>query len=173
MSRETLAILANPNFKGITTDSLIYILQDCQEKVGMADEDHEFFLKTYADNIIREIERRQNIDYRGILNTNKEMIAAIKTAVKIEDVLEWYTEVIYHQKKWSYRCTLHGEDNHPSGTIYPDQGECWCFACNKGGDVFDVLQLFGRMDFIQALNKLASHIGIEPRPHREPKYLNE
>lgn len=183
--QQTLAILAHHNWRGVPTERLVYTLQDAKDGlVSLTDdfvkiysvrlppecseqewlEGQRYYIEQSIQGIEQEFERRGRLTYAGVLHTNKEIIQAIKNALKIEDVLEWYTEVFLHKKVWTYRCTLHGKDEHPSGVIYPEEKRCHCFACQKGGDVFDVVQLFERIDLPQAIAKLARHLGLDTKP---------
>ena len=185
--RETLALLARPNYRGRTTDELVYMIQDVRTKIAELDpakiqfqkpsthtveswvDDHLFFLEETVKGLEEEIQRRRDLKYSGTLNTPSEIIQTLKNTIKIEDVLEWYTEVFLYKSKWSYRCTLHGEDLHPSGVIYPDEYRCYCFVCNRGGDIFDVVQLFEHLELPAAIAKLARHIGLDTKPLIKPK----
>ena len=182
--RETLTILAKQNWRGIPTERLVYFIQDAKEqfdnlqgdfKIGFARiplgctkeewlDNQRYYFEQSIQSIEQEFERRGRLTYVGVLHTNKEIIQTIKTTLKIEDVLEWYTEVFLHKKVWTYRCTLHGKDEHPSGVIYPKEGRCHCFTCLKGGDVFDVMQHWERIDLPQAIAKLARHLGLDTKP---------
>ena len=183
MPDNTLALLARPNYRGVTTDRLVYMIQDYLDKLENFNpdkdidvdrpsthtqeswvEDHKYFLQETITGLEEEIQRRRNLKYSGVKSTNSEIIQTIKNAINIEDVLAWYTDVFLHKRVWRYRCTLHGKDNHPSGVIYPDEQRCWCFACNHGGDIFDVVQLFERLELPQAIAKLARYIGIDTKP---------
>jgi len=116
-----------------------------------------------------EIQRRRDLKYSGVQSTNSEIIQTIKNAINIEDVLAWYTDVFLNKKVWKYRCTLHGQDNHPSGVIYPNEGRFHCFVCQKHGDVFDAVQFFERVDLPRAIAKLAQHLGLDTKPIIKPK----
>ena len=171
MTIAAYAKLDRSNFRGLTTDALVYDLQDIRDWLEFEapheedwDSDDEQHAQRYTKDIVAEIERRGKIQYDGMANTNKEIIQTIKNSVKIEAVLEWYTEVFLHKRTWTYRCRLHGEDKNPSGVIYPEEQKFHCFGCSKGGDIFDAVQMFERLTLPQAINKLARHIGIDTKP---------
>lgn len=181
--KQTLDLLARPNWRGVGTEYLVYDIQDVRAALEYAienpredfkgtkecpgTEDREGYLY-YCEQSLQgledEIERRRKLQYEGVLHTNKEIIEAIKAATRIEDVLSWYTDVFLHKKTWTYRCTLHGDDKHPSGVIYPEEKRCHCYACQKGGDVFDVVQAFERATLPQAIAKLARNLGLDIKP---------
>ena len=178
IDRQIIQLQGESNMRGITTSQLIYDFQHATDMakdpgyhVPLDFEDNEWWTEwavftgnATRNGILKEIDRRRRLTYDLKINPNVEVIQAIKDAVRIEDVLEWYTEVFLDKHKWSYRCTLHGADEHPSGVIYPEEKRCWCFACNTGGDVFDVVQSFERVDLKQAISKLARHVGLDTKP---------
>ena len=179
-----ITFLMPKSFRGTTTSRLVYEIQDAQatiERLGYdttpswtstkgmyRDEEctDPFFWQEYIKCLQAEIERRRKKQYdlKSIIHTNNEIIQAIKEAVPIQDVLEWYTQVFLHQRKWTFRCTLHGQDRTPSGVIYPDEKRWHCFGCNRGGDVFDVVQAFERVELGKAIAKLARHAGLNTKP---------
>jgi len=178
---KTIALLARPNCRGITTDRLVYRIQDLRDKLDLLHpddllpcpqgctqeewiDDHKYFLEESIKGIEAEIERRRNLTYAGVQHTNSEIIQTIKNAIDITDVLSWYTEVFINKKQWTYRCILHGEDKHPSGVIYKDENRFHCFTCGKHGDIFDAVQYFERVDLPEAIKKLARHIGLDTKP---------
>ena len=185
-AKAILSILARPNYRGYGTTQIVLDLQEARDSLKRAEggalrillgideaveKEHIFFWEQKVLSFEEEIERRRKLQYEGVAHTNKEIIQAIKERIPIEDVLERYTDVFYNSgKKWSYRCTLHGPDRHPSGVIYPDEKRCWCFVCEKGGDVFDVVQLFERVTLPQAIVELARSIGLALKP-LSPKRL--
>lgn len=57
-------------------------------------------------------------------------------------------------------CPFH-DDHRPSMYVVPAKGIFHCFVCGAGGDVFDFVQRFHRMDFRDALELLAAKSGIE------------
>ena len=124
--------------RGLPMLDVVTEIQKCQDFVTI-DEGTEaewFWWGEYLKHVESEIKRRRLIPQLAQTHDN-EILLAIKQATPIEDVLEWYTEVFYHRQTWTYRCTLHGPDNHPSGHIYRDEKRAWCFTCNQGGDLFD------------------------------------
>ena len=51
------------------------------------------------------------------------------------------------------RCLWHSDKN-PSMKFYKKENRCWCFSCNQGGDVIDVIKQIREVDFIQAVKHL-------------------
>ena len=155
--------LIKSNYKGVPTDQLVYSIKDTQEELThRLDEVHKFMLEELLKAMVDEIERRRKLPYTQ--SPDNEIIQAIKNAVDITDVLAWYTEVFTHKKQWTYRCTLHGADKHPSGVIYKDTQKFHCFVCGRHGDVFDAVMEFEKVDLPTAIRKLARHVGIDFKP---------
>ena len=176
------------NWRGWQTPDMVYRLQQVQDQLeqllnpevavteqprSCTPEEWKAIMRREWEaeerSLLAEVDRRGRMKYEGVINTNANVIAAIKAAVKIEDVLERYTKVFVkpgqsHRKQLRYQCTLHGPDKDPSGTIYVDEGRAWCHACNQGGDCFDIVQLFERCTLPEAISKLAHWVGLEVRP---------
>jgi len=184
--QETLKLLAHPNWRGTSSSQLVYFLPNAADiiedyfgypdylrdaiwppKQPPQDEEHIFYMLELGKGIEEESNRRRALKCEGAAHTNQDIIAAIKDSIAIEDVLAWYTDVFLHRKNWTYRCTLHGQDQHPSGAIYPKERRAWCFTCNRGGDVFDIVQLFERVELPAAIKKLAQHVGLDVKSHRK------
>ena len=159
--REILERLAKTNYRGWTTGDLVCEVQALSEaKATEEDPKHKFFLTCCLNHTVKEFDRREKVQYNGINATNKNIITTIKEKIKLEDVIEWYAEVTVHQSRWRFKCPVHGDTN-PSGVIYIDQQAWWCFGCNVGGDVFDAVSHFERVDMPTALRKLAKHLGLD------------
>lgn len=160
-----LKSLAQSNVRGVTSSDIVCEIQDLRDKLeSELDREHRFYLLCRFNWLLNELERRTRLNNTGVRTTNKEIIQTIKERIEIDTVLSWYTDVFYHQGKWTFRCTLHGDDKHPSGVIYKPDGKFHCFVCNAHGDIFDAVQLFERLELIEAIKKLANFIGLEIKP---------
>jgi len=187
--REELRCLAGINWRGASIHSLVCFILDIYHKLDLLDtcpeevigfkcpsgcpeqewlDSHRYFWNCQLDSATKEIERRCHINQTTIKNPDREIIQVIKEAIPVADVIEQYCEVIVlkggYRGNWKFRCTLHGQDRNPSGIIYRDEGRWWCFGCNKGGDIFDAVQMFEWVDLPTAIRKLATQLGIELRP---------
>lgn len=98
----------------------------------------------------------------------------VKAAVSILDVVRGYGVKLHRiGAKWQGLCPLHREDS-PSFTVYPDTGSFFCFGCDEGGDVFDLVMLKENVSFPEAVEKLGRGAvvsvgqGKPPEPH-QPK----
>ena len=50
-------------------------------------------------------------------------------------------------------CPLHNE-RHPSFYVYPETNSCWCYGCNQGGDVINLIKLLHGYSFKEAVQYL-------------------
>jgi len=161
---ELIKLMAQSNLRGIPSSDIVCEIQNVREQLEEAKGDERLFLLCRFDHFVNELERRSRLNDNGVKTTNIEIIQAIKDKVQIDTVLSWYTQVFTYQGKWTYRCTLHGDDKHPSGVMYPDENRFHCFACGAHGDIFDAVQLWEHMELIEAIKKLANFIGLEIKP---------
>lgn len=60
------------------------------------------------------------------------------------------------------RCPIH-DDSTPSFVVYPEQGRGWfCYGCNRGGDVVDLVQELESCDFQTAVDFLSRIVTVHP-----------
>ncbi|MGI9309801.1 MAG: CHC2 zinc finger domain-containing protein, partial [Gammaproteobacteria bacterium] len=57
-------------------------------------------------------------------------------------------------------CPFHNEKT-PSFTVSPDKGFYHCFGCGAHGTALGFLMEYDRLDFVDAVEELASIIGVE------------
>lgn len=62
-------------------------------------------------------------------------------------------------------CPFH-DDHKPSMNVVPSKQIFHCFVCQAGGDVFDFVMRFYKMDFREALEFLAEKFSIDLAPRR-------
>lgn len=60
-------------------------------------------------------------------------------------------------------CFMH-EDHHPSLTIYQDTNSWFCYTCNKGGGVIDLVKDYFNCDTDEACRWLEVEFSIMPKP---------
>ena len=67
------------------------------------------------------------------------------------------------------RCPFH-EEQHPSLVVYPDTRSFYCFGCRASGDVIDFVRRVDKVDFKEAIRRLAGNDGPNharlPQPSR-------
>ncbi len=88
-----------------------------------------------------------------------DAVADIKARLPIEELVRSYTQLQKKGRNYVGLCPFHN-DTHPSFLVSPDKGICYCFPCQKGGDIFTFYQQIEHVDFPQALRDLAERTGI-------------
>jgi len=90
----------------------------------------------------------------------------IKWRADILEVAGRYTELRRLGGRWRGKCPLH-DDVRPSFVVWPDQGRWWCFACNTGGSVIDLVAATEGVSVREAAARLAAELGLSwGRPTR-------
>lgn len=173
-TKYVIKTLAQPSWRGFPLSNIVCRFQDAVDEIKSTfnrpslyhDADAtRYYLACLAGGLLKEIKRRSNIPMSVKFNTDPMLLQSIKECLPIEDVIEWYTEVFYTSKdRLKYKCNIHGEDKHPSGVIYVSERRYHCFVCNKGGDVFDAVMLWERVELPTAIAKLARYVGIDIKP---------
>jgi len=86
--------------------------------------------------------------------------ARIKRAIDIVTLIQEYIPSLKRAgSKWKGLCPFH-EDHTPSLTVDPNYQSFKCWACGAGGDVFNFVQRYERVDFIEAKRRLAERAGV-------------
>lgn len=86
-------------------------------------------------------------------------LAAIKQAVDIVSLVADYLPLIRSGSKFKALCPFH-DDHNPSLELNPERQSFKCWSCGAGGDVFDFVKDFERVDFPEALRMLAERAGV-------------
>jgi DNA primase len=89
----------------------------------------------------------------------KETVEAIRDACDIVDVIGSYLSVRRAGSAFKALCPFHN-DTHPSLHINPSKQIYRCFVCEAGGDVFQFLMDYDKVDFATAVRLLADRCGI-------------
>lgn len=95
----------------------------------------------------------------------REEIEEIRARVNLLDVVSRYVTVRPSGKNFVAVCPFH-PDKSPSLTISPEKGLFHCFGCGEGGDVFRFLMKAERLEFPEAVRRLAAEAGIPLRSER-------
>lgn len=61
------------------------------------------------------------------------------------------------------KCFMH-DDHHPSLTVYPNTNSWFCYTCNKGGGVIDLVKEYFKYDTDKACRWLEIEYDICPKP---------
>lgn len=84
----------------------------------------------------------------------------IKSRVDLVDLVREHVRLRQVGPQFTGLCPFHNEKT-PSFRVTP-QSQTWhCFGCDRGGDVFDFVELIEKTDFRGALQLLADRTGIE------------
>ncbi|HUP45886.1 MAG TPA: DNA primase [Thermoanaerobaculia bacterium] len=93
-------------------------------------------------------------------------MAQVRSAADIVDFIGQVTPLKLAGKNYKGLCPFHREKT-PSFSVDRDKGLFYCFGCGKGGDVFKFLIETERFTFPEAVEHVASRVGIElPRRRR-------
>lgn len=86
-------------------------------------------------------------------------LAAIKHAVDIVALVGEYLTLHRSGSKFKALCPFH-DDHNPSLELNPDRQSFKCWVCGAGGDVFDFVKDYERVEFPEALRMLAERAGV-------------
>jgi DNA primase len=102
----------------------------------------------------------------SFVDLNDSVIAQVRSAADIVDFVMQVTPLKLAGKSYKGLCPFHREKT-PSFHVDRDKGLFYCFGCGTGGDVFKFLTLTERFTFPEAVEHVASRVGIElPRRKR-------
>jgi len=100
---------------------------------------------------------------------NDSVISQVRQAADIVDFISQVTPLKQAGKSHKGLCPFHREKS-PSFTVDRGKGLFYCFGCGTGGDVFKFLTLTERFNFPEAVEYVASRVGIElPKKKRTAK----
>ena len=94
------------------------------------------------------------------VDLNDSVIAQVRSAADIVDFVQQVTPLKLAGKSYKGLCPFHREKT-PSFHVDRDKGLFYCFGCGTGGDVFKFLALTERFTFPEAVEHVASRVGIE------------
>lgn len=87
-------------------------------------------------------------------------IEKVKQAANIQEVIGETVKLTKKGSSWTGCCPFHGEKT-PSFTVNEAQGFYKCFGCGAAGDVVTFVQENERLNFYEAIEKLAERYNIE------------
>ncbi len=107
----------------------------------------------------------------------RDEIELIRERADMLEIVSRYVNLKRAGKNYIGLCPFHQEKT-PSFTVNPDKKLFHCFGCNEGGDIFQFLMKIERIDFGEALARLAAQTGVPMRrerasPLQKLKELNE
>ncbi|MCY3849406.1 MAG: DNA primase [Acidimicrobiaceae bacterium] len=89
-------------------------------------------------------------------------IAKVRASADIVALIGEHTDIKRSGRNWMARCPLHGERT-PSLSVNAERGVYYCFGCQRSGDAITFVQEIEKLDFIGAVESLASRYGVQLR----------
>jgi len=102
----------------------------------------------------------------------QNFIDDLLTRIDIIDVIDGYVSLRKAGKNHQARCPFH-EEKTPSFTVSQEKQFYHCFGCGANGTAISFLMEYAGMDFVEAIEELASRLGLQvPRegteiPHKD------
>ena len=96
------------------------------------------------------------------MGIHDEDIARVRSAADLVAIIGEHTEIKRSGRSFMARCPLHGERT-PSLSVSPEKGVYYCFGCGRSGDAITFVQEIDNLDFVGAVESLASRFGIQLR----------
>jgi DNA primase len=91
-----------------------------------------------------------------------EDIGRVRDATDIVAVISQYTQLKRVGQRWSGLCPFHAEKS-PSFSVNPTEGLYHCFGCKASGDAITFVREKEQLDFVGAIEFLASRAGLTLR----------
>ncbi len=87
-------------------------------------------------------------------------IERVRTSLSIVDVIQPFVTLRRVGRNWVGLCPFHTEKSG-SFNVREEMGRFTCFGCGKSGDIFTFIQEHEHVDFVTAVEQLASKAGIQ------------
>lgn len=100
------------------------------------------------------------------IEKTRDQIESVRAQNPIEQIVGRYVELRPSGRRFTGLCPFH-EEHTPSFTVYLHNQSWYCFGCDRGGDVFDFVELIEKVSFAEALQRLSSGT-IRPRRIIQP-----
>jgi DNA primase len=94
------------------------------------------------------------------VHISSEFIQELLNRVDIVEVIEQRVPLKKAGKSWVACCPFHDEKT-PSFNVSATKQLYYCFGCGAGGDVIKFLMDYDRVTFVEAVEELAQHTGME------------
>lgn len=89
-------------------------------------------------------------------------IAKVRASADLVALIGEHTDIKRSGRNWMARCPLHGERT-PSLSVNAEKGVYYCFGCQRSGDAITFVQEIEKLDFVGAVESLASRYGVQLR----------
>jgi DNA primase len=91
-----------------------------------------------------------------------EDVAKVKAATDFVHIASEHIALRKVGRRWSGLCPFHAEKS-PSFSINAEEGLYYCFGCQASGDIIKFVREVDHLDFVEAVERLASRAGIQLR----------
>jgi DNA primase len=98
---------------------------------------------------------------------DREFIERVREAVDVIEVIGEIVDLKKVGRSWRGLCPFHTEKT-PSFYVDPEKGVYHCFGCGASGNIFRFVMEMEKVDFPEAVIKLAKRYNI-PIPEKKPK----
>jgi DNA primase len=93
---------------------------------------------------------------------NDEDVAKVKAATDFVHVASEHMALRKVGRRWQGLCPFHAERT-PSFSLNAEEGLYYCFGCQASGDVIKFVREIEHLEFVEAVERLASRAGIQLR----------
>ncbi len=90
----------------------------------------------------------------------KDRVEAVRRAGDILRLVTEYVPLKQAGGRWKGLCPFHQEKT-PSFSVDPKSQLFYCFGCQTGGDIFKFVQLYEKVEFLEAVDLLAQKWGVK------------
>lgn len=102
---------------------------------------------------------------------SSELLEEIRNRCDIVDIISEYVSLKPAGKGFKALCPFH-EEKTPSFMVSPEKQLFHCFGCGEGGNVFNFVMKFEKVDFFEAVKMLAKKAGVTlPTDEKKENFL--
>ncbi|MGD0958733.1 MAG: DNA primase [Methylomonas sp.] len=98
----------------------------------------------------------------------KQFIDDLLLRVDIVDLIDSHVPLKKSGGNFVARCPFHSEKT-PSFNVSRNRQTFHCFGCGASGNAISFLMSFNHLDFVEAIEDLAAHLGVEVQRESAPK----
>lgn len=91
---------------------------------------------------------------------SNEEIDSIRNKANIVDIISSYLPLTQAGKSYKGVCPFH-QDHSPSMHVSPEKGIFKCFACGESGGIFEFVEKYENVSWIEAVEIVANKCGLE------------
>ena len=116
-----------------------------------------------AERVLQDLYNERGIRLAcGLMGIHDDDIAKVRASADLVALIGEHTDIKRSGRNWMARCPLHGERT-PSLSVNPEKGVYYCFGCQRSGDAITFVQEIEKLDFVGAVESLASRYGVQLR----------